>query len=385
VEVCLFTNQPSRGGVAIMARAKLTGSLLAYKDAPAATTPPQHLGAMRHDADEKALGGPALVWPAWVKNGAEPSPAEDLGDPVHRAATASQALDPPVVEVTGGKASGNAVDCRLGRPDDRSPALRWSVSRAVVVATFVLAVGSVSGFLFLQSIEGKVSAETALPVASPTTDEQPANKIVEDKPPALAKAATVTVFDGAPDAVAADAAPAPSDARLPLVMVPAPPQHETPSDDPPTRPSDIAPVVAAADPATVRDAPPALPKIPAAAPHANLPVDVTYSSTAPIERPGLPMLNQALNSALLARGDALFVSGDLASARLFYERAANAGDGHAALRLGETFDPAFLARTGLVGFRANASVAAYWYRRAGELGVSDGKILLQAIAAETGH
>jgi TPR repeat protein len=135
----------------------------------------------------------------------------------------------------------------------------------------------------------------------------------------------------------------------------------------------------------VRGAPPELPKIPAAAPHANLPVDVTYSSTAPIERPGLPMLNQALNSALLARGDALFVSGDLASARLFYERAANAGDGHAALRLGETFDPAFLARTGLVGFRANASVAAYWYRRAGELGVSDGKILLQAIAAETGH
>jgi hypothetical protein len=43
------------------------------------------------------------------------------------------------------------------------------------------------------------------------------------------------------------------------------------------------------------------------------------------------MPNQALNSALLARGDALFVSGDFASARLFYERAANAGDGLAAL------------------------------------------------------
>jgi TPR repeat protein len=135
----------------------------------------------------------------------------------------------------------------------------------------------------------------------------------------------------------------------------------------------------------VRDALQAITKIPDAAHYASLPVGVTYSSTAPIERAGSPMLNQALNSALLARGDAMFVARDLASARLFYERAANAGDGYAALRLGETFDPAFLARTGLIGFRANASVAAYWYRRAGELGVSDGEILLKAIAAVTGH
>jgi hypothetical protein len=37
---------------------------------------------------------------------------------------------------------------------------------------------------------------------------------------------------------------------------------------------------------------------------------------------------------LLARGDALLRTGDIASARLFYDRAASAGQGQAALRLG---------------------------------------------------
>ena len=264
-------------------------------------------------------------------------------------------------------------------------AARSTVFRPVAVAISVLAVGSVSGFLFLQSGEGKLSTKTTLSAASPTVNEQPASKIVEPKPPAPAKAATVAPPQGAPDAVAGDVAPAPSGKRLPLFMVPAPPPHETPPDDLSTRALDTAPIVASADPAAPLGALPPNPKTPAAATRANLPVGVTKSSTAPVEPAGSSMLNQALNSALLARGDALFVSGDIASARLFYERAANAGDGHAALRLGETYDPAFLARTGLIGSRENASVAAYWYQRASELGVPDGEILLKAIAAETGH
>ena len=260
---------------------------------------------------------------------------------------------------------------------------RSTVFRPMAVAICVLTVGSVSGFLLLQSSAGKLAPETTLPVASPTANELPAGRIVEAKPLALAQAATMAPSQGAPDAVAAGLAPAPGGERLPLVVDPAPLPHETPPDDPPARASNTAPIVASADPATLLDALPPTPKIPAAAPRANLPGGVTKSSTAPVEPAGSPMLNQALNSALLARGDALFVSGDFASARLFYERAANAGDGHAALRLGETYDPAFLARTRLIGSRENASVAAYWYQRASELGVSDGEILLKAIAAET--
>jgi len=68
--------------------------------------------------------------------------------------------------------------------------------------------------------------------------------------------------------------------------------------------------------------------------------------------------------ALLARGDALIAKSDVASARLFYERAAETGDGQAALRVGESYDPAFLARAHLSGVRGDASAAARLYRQA---------------------
>ena len=84
--------------------------------------------------------------------------------------------------------------------------------------------------------------------------------------------------------------------------------------------------------------------------------------------------------ALLARGDSLVVKGDIASARLFYERAAEAADGQAALRLAESYDPAFLARAHLSGARGDPLAAARWYRRARELGISDAEILLQTLA-----
>jgi hypothetical protein len=70
---------------------------------------------------------------------------------------------------------------------------------------------------------------------------------------------------------------------------------------------------------------------------------------------------------LLARGDSFVVIGDIASARVFYERAASAGDGRAALRMGTTFDPAFLRRAGLPGTFGDPAQARSWYRRAFDL------------------
>jgi len=75
--------------------------------------------------------------------------------------------------------------------------------------------------------------------------------------------------------------------------------------------------------------------------------------------------------ALIARGDQFLTTGDIVSARLYYERAANAGNGHAALLMGETFDPAFLGRAGVRGVRGDADAAAAWYRRARDLGDRD--------------
>jgi hypothetical protein len=87
-------------------------------------------------------------------------------------------------------------------------------------------------------------------------------------------------------------------------------------------------------------------------------------------------------AALLARGDFLIAKGDVTSARLFYERAAEAGQGQAALRLGESYDPAFLARVHLSGVRGDASAAARWYRRARELGTSGAATLLETLPPE---
>jgi TPR repeat protein len=93
-------------------------------------------------------------------------------------------------------------------------------------------------------------------------------------------------------------------------------------------------------------------------------------------------LSAAELAALLARGDALLSIGDIASARLFYERAANAGDALAAVRLGETFDPGFLARAHLRAVQPDSRVAVSWYRRARDLGVADAEILLKSLESK---
>jgi hypothetical protein len=90
--------------------------------------------------------------------------------------------------------------------------------------------------------------------------------------------------------------------------------------------------------------------------------------------PAVPRLSDSEITVLLRRGDALLGTGDITSARLFYEhvyeRAADAESGLAALRLGATYDPMFASRAG-----ARATVdpaqALLWYRRALQLGVGE--------------
>jgi TPR repeat protein len=86
--------------------------------------------------------------------------------------------------------------------------------------------------------------------------------------------------------------------------------------------------------------------------------------------------------ALVARGDALFGKGDLAAARLLYEHAADAGDGQAALRLGETFDPFFLDQAHLSSVPGDFGTAMSWYRRARDLGAADADVLIKSLQAK---
>jgi hypothetical protein len=73
-------------------------------------------------------------------------------------------------------------------------------------------------------------------------------------------------------------------------------------------------------------------------------------------------------AALLKRGEGFIASGDLASARLVLQRAAEAGEAQAALSLAGTFDPIVLDRLGLQGQKADIEKARIWYQRAQELG-----------------
>jgi hypothetical protein len=115
-----------------------------------------------------------------------------------------------------------------------------------------------------------------------------------------------------------------------------------------------------------------------------LPPSQETSAAAPAPRttditPDEQRFNKAEADALFARGNEFFAAGDLASARVFYEHAAAAGNSAAALRLGGTFDPAFLTRIRIGRVQGDIPSALYWYRRARDLGNHDAEILLKRL------
>ena len=97
--------------------------------------------------------------------------------------------------------------------------------------------------------------------------------------------------------------------------------------------------------------------------------------------PDAPRLSAAEAATLMARGDDFLAAGDIASARLFFERAADLGDGRAAMRMALTYDAAFLDRAGLRNLGSDPERAATWYRRARELGESQSESPVGSLGA----
>ena len=87
--------------------------------------------------------------------------------------------------------------------------------------------------------------------------------------------------------------------------------------------------------------------------------------------PAIQLLDPDELATLMKRGEDFLKNGDIASARLILRRAANAGHAQAALALGVTFDPSFLAEQGVLGFAPDVAQARAWYERAAELGSSE--------------
>jgi hypothetical protein len=92
------------------------------------------------------------------------------------------------------------------------------------------------------------------------------------------------------------------------------------------------------------------------------------SPSLPAPEPIGPRVTADEIAALVTRGDGFLAAGDIASARLFFQRAADAGDSRAAMRMAMTFDAAFLDRAGVHGSRSDPEQAAVWYQRARDLG-----------------
>ena len=179
----------------------------------------------------------------------------------------------------------------------------------------------------------------------------------------------------APSATAADgrslAAPPTTPSAEPDVAAPSA-EPTTPQVEP-AAPSLVAAPTAPADEPDV--------KAPSAEPGLATPAPADAKTAAQPSTAG-SRLSAEDTAALLARGDTLLSVGDVASARLFYERAVDAGGGLAAIRLGATFDPLFLDRVHLRGVRGDPGAALFWYRRARDLGAPDAEVLLKALEAK---
>jgi len=83
---------------------------------------------------------------------------------------------------------------------------------------------------------------------------------------------------------------------------------------------------------------------------------------------------------LVNRGETFLAQGDVAAARLFLRRAAEARDARAMLMLGTTYDPAVLNKLGVVGIRSDAQQAQAWYAQAADLGSSEASNRLAGLA-----
>jgi TPR repeat protein len=76
---------------------------------------------------------------------------------------------------------------------------------------------------------------------------------------------------------------------------------------------------------------------------------------------------------LMEQGEQFANLGDLATARILFQRAAEAGDATAATALAATYDPTVLAKLNVVGIRADLEKARFWYQKGVSLGSSDAK------------
>jgi hypothetical protein len=218
-----------------------------------------------------------------------------------------------------------AIAGRAGRPAGLTPYL------CVVALVAAATIGVFYGIGFLRLVEAP-AVDKPVTALSPTPDQPPAAP-----PPTGNAAGSAGPF----------AQPSPQPSEAPPLPATRPSGAAAASSEPPPAPAPSPPA-----PAAPIEPPPA-------------PPPPTTAVPAP------PPLSEADIAALIARGDGFFRVGKVMAARLAYIQAADAGDGQGALRLGASFDPAFLMQGAVRNTYSDPDEARSWYRRARELGVAE--------------
>jgi hypothetical protein len=108
-------------------------------------------------------------------------------------------------------------------------------------------------------------------------------------------------------------------------------------------------------------------------------VQAPQTEQIPVQRLTARVLGPEEIDQLIHRGETFLAQGDVAAARLFLERAADARDPRATLMLGTTYDPDVLRRMGAVGIRPDPQQAHQWYAQAAEFGSREARQRLAAL------
>jgi hypothetical protein len=107
----------------------------------------------------------------------------------------------------------------------------------------------------------------------------------------------------------------------------------------------------------------------------------TRSLTIAATSPAAPGSASDMARRLCAQGLVALAAGDITGARLYFERAADAGDARALMALGTTYDPATLARMGALGIKGDAGKARNYYARALAAGMGAARERMAALDA----
>jgi len=125
----------------------------------------------------------------------------------------------------------------------------------------------------------------------------------------------------------------------------------------------------------VERAPP--PPVERAAPPAPAPI---IERAPPQAQQATRTLDAAEVDVLVKQGQQFVAAGDFGTARLVFQRAAEAGNAAAALALGASYDPVVLSRLGVRGVDADVGKARSWYQKAKEFGAPDADRRLSTLA-----